>query len=955
MNSNFEDLLKALGKEQSSKNIYKILYNIRKEVEWPKNKENINKIHREGTIIHFISNLQSSHKHIVDLCLSILGNLFLDKNCAEDAVLSFEVLPALVKVLKRYAKEDSIIGRSYKAIGNLCQQLNYCAITIINESPYIITQLSEVLESFSNQADSNILYSEATIMMVIRALRCITNPSTVRFLTVKFQILSALGAVLIKLCNDWTQNKTHEKLLEIIIDILYGFSKYKDYIIINVLKNTKKGNAMEKLADLLTLNNKKIMKIIMNFIKISKLKSDLPVPEIVNKFVEEVFGKYIDPENGEFNTESFQYIDCLCYLFEHPANRNAYQCAKLIPLLIKILEKLNSDDTHLRCCILIVNTLNKCKYEENLLQEQLKCNIIDILIKKLQLLATEDFYTNHKVINLKRSQEVQNDQKESDGKKKKKSCTYCTEVHSVGQMPPNCVSAKAADHSPRRQYSPVSSGFSDDEPSHCLPGFSRSPSPCSSSSSDYTGLSWPSPQSRTSLNVDASFSDSDYYSPVCSEDEDEEYPVSTNLTDFFEVLDRHGTFEKQEEDAFDHKVEVPQGTTNMLEKRLILAIRELINSYVKLKPPVSQLGSEDFLLAIINATEFFVDGKTLSKFILHRTINTVALILHSPVYLLPLMKTPFIEKISKLTEYIHSVNCEICYRFNFVANEVLKKLTEIAESAVGKGNLAHELLRGSDEFRTQLVLSIIYVVENKSILFKLLLNCGGLNTIMSILRGDSICKNQSIKGICILACKRLKIKNPKAVAIKLGFGVKDQMKPSENPVNVVTFKLDDGMCIKADRDYLTNKSDYFNRLLTGHFKESSEDEIHLHDVKSQTLNCLLQILTDKDIWHKADIDTLLDVILLSDGYLMNDLSCFVTNFVEKHRINCMTVPTIYRWSLESGLNLLRVESVAYALVAHIPDVSRFKMFDSLFALGYSDELTDDIEKLLLRYLNSFQN
>ncbi|CAG9831620.1 unnamed protein product [Diabrotica balteata] len=946
MNSHFGDLHKALANEQSSKSIYKVLYNIRKEVEWPKNKENIKKIHEEGTIIYFINNLQSSHKHIVDLCLSILGNLFLDKNCAEDAFLKYEVLPVLIKVLKRYAKEDSIIGRSYKAIGNLCQQLNDCAITIVHESPIII-QLSEVLESFSNEAEGNNLYSEATITMAIRALRCFTNSSTARILTERYQILSAIGGVLIKLCNEWTQNKTHEKLLENIIDILYGFSKYNDYKVINELKNTKKGNAMEKLADLLTLNNKKIMKIIMNFIKISKLKSDLPVPEIVNKFVDEVFGKYIDPENGEFTTESFQYIDCLCFLFEHPANRNAYQCAKLIPLLIKILEKLNSFNSstsvlhaasiHFRCSILIVHTLNKCKYEENLLQEQLKCNIIDILIKKLQLLTTEDFHTNHKIISRKkRSQELEDDQKESNGKRKKRLCMYCGEIYSMSRLH-NCVLL------PLRQYSPVSSGFSDDEPNN-RSAFSRSPSPCSSSSS---GLSWPSSNSRTSLNVDTSFSDSDYYSPVCSEDEDLEFPESFSM-DCLEVLP--GRFEKQEEDTFDQS---SKEDTNGLEKRLILAITKLINSYVKLKPPVSQLGSEDLLLAIINVTEFCcIDDKIFN---IDNLLVTVIAILHSHVYLLPLMKTSFIERISKLTEYIHSIDCEICFHFNLVAKAVLSGLTGIAESPVGKGNLAHELLRGSDEFRTQLVLSIIYVVENKPILFKLLLNCGGLNTIMSVLRGDSILyKNQSIKCISILACKRLKIKNPKSMAIKLGFDLKDPIKPSENPVNIVTFKLDDGICIKADRDYLTNKSDYFNRLLTGHFKESSEDEIYLHNVKSQTLKCLLKILTYKDIWYKADIDTLLDVIALSDEYLMNDLNCFVTNYVEKHRMNYITVPTIYRWSLESGLNFLRVESIAYALVVQIPDVDRFKMFDSLFALGYSDEVVDDIEKLLFRYLNSFQ-
>lgn len=77
---------------------------------------------------------------------------------------------------------------------------------------------------------------------------------------------------------------------------------------------------------------------------------------------------------------------------------------------------------------------------------------------------------------------------------------------------------------------------------------------------------------------------------------------------------------------------------------------------------------------------------------------------------------------------------------------------------------------------------------------------------------------------------------------------------------------------------------------------------------------------------------------------------FLTDSVEQFRITTDTVPLIYNWSVESGTNLLRIESVAYALVATVGEQERYTMFKNLFNLGYRDQLVEDIQKLLMRYL-----
>lgn len=239
-----------------------------------------------------------------------------------------------------------------------------------------------------------------------------------------------------------------------------------------------------------------------------------------------------------------------------------------------------------------------------------------------------------------------------------------------------------------------------------------------------------------------------------------------------------------------------------------------------------------------------------------------------------------------------------------------------------------------------------------------MLDCGGLDTLIKLLQQETTLKERTCKVLCALAAKNLKIANPKAVALNLGKRKSIVLSTYilENCTGIVTFKLDDDTSLVADRELLCEKSDFFNRLLKGHFKESNDDEVSLHNVELKSLECLLQLLKSvdrtADVDVKVDLETLLDVILLCDRYLIPDLCASLLNSVEKFRISRKTVPIIYKWSLESGTNLLRIESIAYALVADLSVTQRLKMFEELFSLEYTTELLEDIHKLLARYLRS---
>lgn len=167
----FDAVLHALGKPQDHKSLLKILVAIRKEVEWPKNKDNITKLRTTGCLKKLVAVLQSQKKNILDTTLSILGNCVMDKSCTRDVVGVYNILSPLNQLLK-CSKEDSIIGRVFRIIGNICQHRDQWSNIIIDRKPQIVTHIVEFIQKVSkDELPAEEKVSEATILMAVRALR----------------------------------------------------------------------------------------------------------------------------------------------------------------------------------------------------------------------------------------------------------------------------------------------------------------------------------------------------------------------------------------------------------------------------------------------------------------------------------------------------------------------------------------------------------------------------------------------------------------------------------------------------------------------------------------------------------------------------------------------------------------------------------------------------------------
>lgn len=233
--------------------------------------------------------------------------------------------------------------------------------------------------------------------------------------------------------------------------------------------------------------------------------------------------------------------------------------------------------------------------------------------------------------------------------------------------------------------------------------------------------------------------------------------------------------------------------------------------------------------------------------------------------------------------------------------------------------------------------------------------------MMELFQGNLDTKHMCVSGLMVMA-RKLKIKDPTTISEVVNgkenfmFFDTNQYTVKQNCESIVLFKLDDNSYVPADRSFLSENSDFFRTLLFGNFKESHEDEVRLHDVTNTSFKLLLMILEsnlDNDSVIQIiniHLNVILETIALADRFLMLNLCGVLTTCIQYYRFSPKTVPEIYKWSVDSGTNILRVEIIAYAMVGSMSQSERYNIFDQILQLGYLEYLTDDIKQLLTRFL-----
>ncbi|XP_018333008.1 uncharacterized protein LOC108742330 [Agrilus planipennis] len=928
----FQSAIRSLKKPQGESRLKKILFAIRKEIDWPNKRDNIIKLREEGCLKHLVLCLQQKDTNLVDISLSILGNCCLDQSCARDVVRKYGILPYLDSILSNH-KLDSIYGRVFRIVGNICHHWERLANIVVEKQPSLVSNIVKIIISDSADSDdeSEVKLSQATIIMGIRALRELLNGSVAEELIVKHEVIKAASTILIKYTSGWLESKENEDILKNVLRFLLCYSKYEYREILFGLQNTIRGSAISYLGKLTTLSPYDVVRIIMNLVRLSTVTTDLPVAEVTKILIENLKSE----RNAEMKKR--EYLKCLCFLIQCAANREEMKKLGVIAALIDFLRSSQTpSDITLKNCYLIISRLRSCMFDDTSMEMMIKHGIIKALEEKLEWLVGTS-------VNLDVTHEFKKRKYFSNEGRKKK--IKCTQVFNVTLLPDRIGTGSL-------------SLFRED----CETGGVRCASPSSGSEISFSsGPSFTPPSSPAVCNENDFLgfeeSDSDEYSPVCSEveDADEATSLLEDLDCTFQGNEALFIYDNESNYRVDLESEADSATCSFasgassLNIALSSEIVGLLKMFARKRPVVTELVSYKLLVTLL---KFFCPFNRVFHTV--ESLPVIVEILKHQEHLLHLMQIDIIPVVYDLTMNIHGDACSVCVYLNGVGQTLLKKFTSLAESSFGRGEIAHCLIRGNLPLKQKLSMVIPYIIRNKTLFGKFMTTYGGLDILIKLLSEQDF-QRKSIKSLCAVATRK-GIKNPKTdvsletVELKINH---NQYQIKDGCQKVVTFELDDGTSLKADREFLIQQSDFFERLLSGMFKESQEDRVKLCNVERKSLKCLL-LLMEKDFkWPQVplldlDLPTILDVIVLTDRYLMMDLCNTLVSHVEKFKISPKTAPLIYRWSLESGTNLLRVETVAYALVSNVSEGEKFAMFQSFFDHGYVEQLTDDIQNLLQR-------
>lgn len=155
--------------------------------------------------------------------------------------------------------------------------------------------------------------------------------NTLESLIVRYEVLKAIGAVMMKYVEEWEINKNNQNIVEELLRLLHAYSRYYHPNTIQSLKNTRRGDSLLCLAKLITYYPSRITKIIVNMDRYRLLKSDLPMSEIWQRLMEKAIGDSTD-------TNYLEYLKSMCKLADNPSNRAYMKLGDSISQLITLLQ-----------------------------------------------------------------------------------------------------------------------------------------------------------------------------------------------------------------------------------------------------------------------------------------------------------------------------------------------------------------------------------------------------------------------------------------------------------------------------------------------------------------------------------------------------------------------------------------------------------------------------------------
>ncbi|XP_068245940.1 uncharacterized protein [Palaemon carinicauda] len=175
-----------------------------------------------------------------------------------------------------------------------------------------------------------------------------------------------------------------------------------------------------------------------------------------------------------------------------------------------------------------------------------------------------------------------------------------------------------------------------------------------------------------------------------------------------------------------------------------------------------------------------------------------------------------------------------------------------------------------------------------------------------------------------------------------------QCKFISDEVKDVTFSLEGGETLSANREFLSEKNDVLNGMLMGSFAEGSSACIKLPEIKKAALEMLIHYLygCQCDFMENADFQSYLQLVSLSQMYMVKNLDTFAVMKMISTISEGSDIIMLY----ESGLGRIDenivMQAISTTLIRPMKTWKRAQWFKELFQSKHSADIDHNIRVVL---------
>jgi hypothetical protein len=308
-----------------------------------------------------------------------------------------------------------------------------------------------------------------------------------------------------------------------------------------------------------------------------------------------------------------------------------------------------------------------------------------------------------------------------------------------------------------------------------------------------------------------------------------------------------------------------------------------------------------------------------------------------------------------------------------VIQSVGHNLTLLAETGFGEGEICHRLVHplASKEDKQSISLSAALLVRQRKMLRNILITHDSLDLLLDILEAENDKKmdetedeetpdlpsslfSQAVLSVSHLAA-HLGVVSPSLTLPEQITG--ECHRSSSTAEDNLTLVLDDGSSLAANKEILCNSCPVFAAMFSGSFSESGQSSIPLPHTSSPALSCLLHYLYTCNLckqFSSLAVTTLLELVSLSDKYLLPDLNLAVSHCIIRRFVSGPDLVDLYRLALQKKYPVqcggnpgtLAQATVCTLLVGEMPTRDRVELIRKLVCSPLSGDFIDDVGKML---------